>query len=192
MRQYSDRELLHGIYSHNTRVLNTIYREYLPYIDHYVRQHGGTSEEAKDVFQEGMIIIYFKINSGGLNLKCKFSTYLYAVCKNIWIQASKKRKRQAEMAREKYMVVEEPSTEIDPASEIELKNLFERQFIRLSQDCQLILRMFFSGSSLQEIRDALGYKTIQHTVDRKYRCNKSLVNKIMQDPVFNELKDGLY
>jgi len=192
MRQYSDKDLLQGIYSHNSRILHFIYREYLPYIDHFVRQHGGNSDEAKDVFQEGMLIVYYKLLDGDLVLNCRFSTYLYAVCRNIWLQWIKKRKRQLEKVRDKVNLVEEPDLENDLLTEGELHELFERQYKKLSPDCQRILRLFFNGCSMEEIRETMGYKSVQHAIDRKYRCNKSLISKLIQDPVFNELKNDIH
>jgi len=144
------------------------------------------------VFQEGMIIVYYKILDNELSLKCKFSTYLYAVCRNIWIQTVKKKKRHNEKINEKLYMVEEPEMEDDPLARGELKKLFEKHFIKLSYDCQRILRMFYNGCTFREIKKELGYKNIQHTVDRKYRCNKNLIKKIIGDPLFNRLKDEIY
>jgi len=192
MQTYSDKELLQGIYMHDDNVLNFIYREFLPYVDHFVRQHGGSPDEAKDVFQEGIIIVYYKITEGRLSLNCKFSTYLFAVCKNVWMQNLKKKKRQPAINNEIMDQVREPSVEVDPVVKRELKELFDRQFSSLSFDCQRILRMYYNGFDFEEIRNELGYKTIHHTIDRKYRCNKSLIKRIIEDPNFNELKDEIY
>jgi hypothetical protein len=49
--------------------------------------------------------------------------------------------------------------------------------------------MFFNDCSVEEIRSALNYKNLHHAADRKYRCKKSLIKRILNDPLFKRLKN---
>lgn len=66
------------------------------------------------------------------------------------------------------------------------KLLFDKHFIQISPDCQKILRLHFNDCSVEEIRAAMNYSTAHHAVDRKYRCKKSLIEKIKNDPSFRK------
>lgn len=182
----SDNEIIEGIISHDRKVLNYVYKELLPYVDAFVVHHGGSSDNARDIFQEGMIIIYRKIESGNFTLQCKFSTYLYAVCKRLWIQERKKYLHRLEKVKEINVVAESPAvyeTEPDAAQE-----LFQKHFSKLSPECQQILRMYFNGVPLEEIRKALEINTVHHASDKKYRCKKNLIDRIRKDPLFIKMK----
>jgi DNA-directed RNA polymerase specialized sigma24 family protein len=187
--RFSEEEILRGIRMHDSAVLEFIYRVYFPVIESFVIHHQGSSDEAKDVFQEGMIISYRKIRAGSLVLSCKFGTYLYAVCKKVWIQERKKALLHAEKLRNQALVVHDPGPVEDPLMDQYKQELFGKHFSQLSEDCQKILSMFFNHHSVEEIQKAMNYKDIHHAADRKYRCKKSLIRRIMNDPLFKTLKN---
>ena len=67
---YPENELLDGIRNHDSGVLEFVYQKYFPMIESFVLHNQGSSEQAKDVFQEAMIIVYKKIREGRLELSC--------------------------------------------------------------------------------------------------------------------------
>lgn len=185
MKHYSDNEITEGIAADKSKVLLFVYHEYFPYIENYVVQHSGTKDQAKDLFQEGMIVIYKKIITGELELYCKFSTYLYAVCKRIWIQDRRKAMLRINKMKDSGIAAE-PITPYGHEYTDEAKELFYKHFKQLSPDCQKILRLHFNDCTIEEIRDALGYQTAHHVMDRKYRCKKSLIDRIKKDPKYRK------
>ena len=189
MKPHSEKEIISGIRNHDSAILEYVYLTCLPLIEGFVIHHHGSREQAKDVFQEGMIIAYKKIMEGGLELTCKFSTYLYAICKKVWLQERKKFLLHTEKLRQKPMVVHDPDALEDPVLQNHLMELFHKHFSELSKDCQKILTMSFTHHSVEEIRDAMNYKDLHHAADRKYRCKKSLIKRIINDPLFKRLKN---
>ncbi len=188
-RSYSDKEIVPGIRNHDSAVLEYVYITYFPMIEGFVIHHQGSRDEARDVFQEGMIIVYKKIRKGGFELTCKFGTYMYAICKKVWIQERKKYRLHDEKLRHQPLMVNDPGADEDPLLYIHLNELFDRHFGQLSEDCQKILSMFFNNHSVDEIMQAMNYKDLHHAADRKYRCKKSLIKRIMNDPLFKRLKN---
>lgn len=185
MKQYSDNEIIEGIATDKSKVLMYVYRKYSPYIDNYVLQHSGTIDQAKDLFQEGMIVIYKKVLAEDLELTCKFSTYLYAVCKRIWMQDRRKAKLRFDKMKE-VGIAAEPTTPYGHEHSDEARELFDKHFRQLSPDCQKILLLHFNDCNIEEIRKALGYDTAHHVMDRKYRCKRSLIDRIKNDPTFRK------
>ena len=191
MRLPSNRELIRGIRNHDSSILRHVYEYHYPVIEGYITHNQGSSEQARDIFQDAMIIIYKRIRANELELSCKFGTYLFAVCKNIWMQERKKHLKRAEKLRYQPLEVHDPGPADDPLLQNHLTDLFNKHFEALSKDCQKILSMYFNNFSLEDIRAAMNYKDLHHTADRKYRCKKSLINRIVNDPLFKRLKDEL-
>jgi RNA polymerase sigma factor (sigma-70 family) len=185
----SEKKIISGIRSHDSAVLEFVYLTYFPIIEGFVIHHSGSRDQAKDVFQEAMIIVYKRIKKGDLELTCKFGTYLYAICKNVWIQERKKYLLHTEKLSHQPLVVNDPGPEDDPLMQEYLDELFNKHFNQLSDDCRKILNMFFNNHSVDEIRKAMNYKDLHHAADRKYRCKKSLIRRITNDPLFKRLKD---
>lgn len=183
----SDKEIIEGIASDNNRVLRYVYKELFPYVEMYVIQHGGSSDLAQDIFQEALIVILRKIAADDFSLQCKFSTYLYAICKRIWIQDRKKEYMRSNKLNE-ISSMAEASVHYGPETIDEARELFDKHFKKISPDCQKILLLYFNGMSVEEIRSAMEINSLHNTIDKKYRCKKKLVDRIKGDPLFRKFK----
>jgi len=191
MRLPSNSELIKGIRNHDSSILRHVYEFHYPVIEGYITHNQGSREQARDIFQDAMIIIYKRIRANELELSCKFGTYLYAICKNIWMQERKKFLQRTEKLRHQPLEVNDPGPADDPLLQSHLTDRFNKHFDALSKDCQKILSMYFNNFSVEDIRAAMNYKDLHHTADRKYRCKKSLIKRIVNDPLFKRLKDEL-
>jgi len=189
MKSYTESEIIQGIEQHRSEVLEYVYKEYFPYVENYVVQHGGSSDQARDIFQDGMIVLYKKVCSGEFKLFCKLSTYLFAVCKRIWIQENRKntihRNHQAELKQ-----TAEPMLIYGDKSDDEIREIIERNLDSLSPSCQKILKLLFNGYKNNEIRELMGYDVVTQVVDKKYRCKKLLVQRIKSDPSYKKYNHG--
>ncbi len=191
MKFPSNTDLIKGIRNHDSSILRHVYDTHYPIIEGYIIHNQGSREQAQDIFQDAMIIVYKRIKADELELSCKFGTYLYAICKNIWMQERKKYLQRAEKLRHQPLEVNDPGPSDDPLLQNHLTDLFNKHFDALSKDCQKILSMYFNNFSVEDIRAAMNYKDLHHTADRKYRCKKSLINRIVNDPLFKRLKNEL-
>lgn len=188
MKVFKDEEILAGIQNHDHRILNQIYDDILPKIQNMVIHAGGGINQANDIFQEAMIIVYKKVRENNLKLSCKFSTYLYSICKHLWMQEVKYGDR---VLSKSYRIsddhlVEEPLPDYKKA----IMDIFEKHYEALSQNCQKILELHFQKYTIEEIKTIMGYASSHYAMDKKYRCKKSLIKRIINDPNFKELENG--
>lgn len=188
MEPYNDAQIIEGILHGERKVLDFIYRRYYGKIERFLMGRGGDPDHIRDVFQEALMVIFEKISGTGLELSCTFSTYLFAVCKNIWMH---------DMRRRKYHLVEDSaldraaeSEETDPEMEEKVRNLFKKHFQQLSKDCRELLSLHFNRVPLADIMKKFGYSSEHYTSDRKYRCKQSLYNRIRKDPEYKEIIHG--
>ena len=92
MEQYTDAQIIEGILHKDSKVVDFIYKRFYGKVERFLIGRGGDPEHIKDVFQEALMVICQKVNKEGLILSCAFSTYLIAVCKNIWMHDMRKKK----------------------------------------------------------------------------------------------------
>ncbi len=187
MKTYSDRDIIIGIYKEDRKIFLHIYNKYFPMIEKMVLNLGGRREDAQDIFQNAMLAICRKIKAGEMILCCKFSTYLYAISKKIWIQEL----NSAKFKNRSYGVPEDTVSEPEPDSPEKevIFAIFEKHMKMLSKDCQKILRLHFNRANIEQINKIMGYGNTHHTMDRKYRCKQSLMKRILNDPDFKELNN---
>ncbi|GAB3938760.1 RNA polymerase sigma factor [Larkinella terrae] len=150
--------------------MERIYAKTYPMVRHYVREHGGSEEDAKDVFHEAMIIYYEKTVQQQLVLTSSVSTYLMGICKNRWHQELEKRSRNAELVDNPVDPIwEESGMEEQPA--LNLMTFVDQ----LGETCKSILISFYYfGQRLEQIAQQHGYQTVRSATVQKFKCLERL------------------
>lgn len=185
MIYFSDKAIIQGVKLKKETVIRYLYKEYFPCILTMVEQNSGVYEDAEDVFQDGMIILYRKCTADKVKLNCSLKTFFYAVCRNIWLQRLERTKRL--VFREDVEVREQGSHYIlrdQEYREDELERLryFQMHFLGLPKDCQRLLLLCFDKVPMKEIARVMGVSGVNYVKTRKYACKNLLRKKIMNDP----------
>ena len=55
-----------------------------PKVKKMILAKGGTKDDAQDIFQEALIILYKKVNESEFKLTSKIGTYVYSVSRFLW------------------------------------------------------------------------------------------------------------
>jgi len=188
VNRYSPNDLLKGIRKRDNAIISYIYTKYYQSVMHFVMANNGTSEDAKDTFQEAMIVVFENIRKDkNFQLESSLQTYLYSVARKIWIKhiARSKGKMSELNESHEYIEFEEPN----PFREHGFKYaLYQRVFLELPKDCQKIISMVNKGKSHKEIADKLGFSSESYIAKRRHFCKEYLIKLIRQDPDFNSDK----
>jgi len=184
LRSIENKVIIEGIKTQDKIILRDIYQVYFPVIKRYILDNNGSEQDAKDVFQEGIIIIYRKIKEGNLNLTSSFKSYIYSVCRFIWIKQLSQKKEDAEKMDIYKEYEEVPDITIDEYEKNEQYKLYQKHFKRLEKDCQKLLQMFLDKVPLKEIGKQLGIESDQYIKRKKYKCKEQLVRYIKSDPKY--------
>lgn len=188
--KYTEQELLEGLISQRNDVLQSIYSLYFKTVRRLIFLNNGREEDAKDIFQETLVIIYRKLQKDKTTLNCSLKTYIYSVARLLWLkELENKRNRNINLEEcDQFVDIEDNDYELVGVNE-RLK-LYHEQFEQLSNDCKKILKLFLNNISIAEITKIMGYSSVQHTKNRRYRCKKSLIERIRNNPKYEELKNG--
>jgi len=155
----------------------------------FVSKNNGSAEDAADLFHDALVVIFEKSQKNTFAISCRFSTYLYAVCRNLWLKKLRQRKNMPLEASQH--VPEQPFIEEAPGlytdTEAQKKKIFQRCFAKLSEACQNILSLSMEGRSVDDISSEMGHSSKQHTLNRKYRCKETLKKLVKQDPDYPDL-----
>ncbi len=153
------------------RTLERIYAQTFPMVRHYVRERGGTTDDAKDIFHEAMILFYEKMVQEQLTLTASVSTYLMGICKNLWRQELEKRGRQQPLTESQAEIAGEPSGGEEEPAPLKLLTFVEQ----LGETCQAILvGFYYFGQRLEQIATQQGYRTVRSATVQKYKCLERL------------------
>jgi RNA polymerase sigma factor (sigma-70 family) len=189
MKKYTDQEIIQGLKSGESFAVKYLAKELLPVISYFISKNNGDEEDAKDVFQDALFIIIEKILKNDFNVQGALSTYIFAICKHLWLIELDRQKaiKNYELRRE----VE--SAEIDSSEAgdyVFYGNVFRKCFDAMDDISQKILKMYWLEISPSEIAKTLGY-SYGYVRKKKSECMKELKNRIMEHPDFNEVKKNL-
>ena len=139
-------------------------------VQQLVLKNNGTADDARDIFQEAMIVLYEKARSGSFELHCLLKTYLYSVCRRLWLKKLQQQKR---------FVMAEPQDEIVPVEE-ELEDhvqkqadvaLMEASMERLGEPCRSLLEAYYLRKTpMAAIAADFGYTNADNAKNQKYKC----------------------
>lgn len=185
MKEFSDIEIVECLKNRQNHVVQYLSDRYLPVIRLMVFQNAGTSEDAFDIFQDGLIIILEKIDDNGFELKCKFKTYLYAVCENLWKTVLDKRKAASNYLSKRDTV--ENEKDFSEAMDHKMyEDIFRNVFDAMDPVSKSILNLYWQDVSPQEIADKLGY-TYGYVRKKKCEAQNELTEKVKQHPEYKRI-----
>ncbi|HEY5824108.1 MAG TPA: hypothetical protein VIT44_07080 [Cyclobacteriaceae bacterium] len=79
-----EKEIFERIQNGDEKALEFIYKKYYRMMTKMVITNSGTEDEARDIYQDALIVFWQKARSGKLVMTSKISTYVYSICQNLW------------------------------------------------------------------------------------------------------------
>lgn len=185
-----DEIIIEGIRAQNERVIADLYNQYFPSVRHYIYRNNGSVEDARDIFHDAIIIIVDKVRQNTLNLNCSLKTYIYAICRNLWLKKINSEKAEIITYNEIEDTIEGAEIISEDFYDFNRAHLlFQKHLVRMSPTCRNIIQYFLEGKSFHEITEIMHYQNESYARKRKYRCIKLLIKRIKSDPDYNTIYD---
>ncbi|MDF9799631.1 DNA-directed RNA polymerase specialized sigma24 family protein [Catalinimonas alkaloidigena] len=142
-----------------------LYQKAFPLVAQYISKRGGAFEEAKDVFQDALVIYYEKVLTAQDTHVQHEQVYILGIAKHLWLKKFRK---------------EQPSTTLDHTdADIMVEEAAEQpsstkllRFLESSgRKCMDMLRAFYYDKlPLADIAQRFGYSGIRSATVQKYKC----------------------
>lgn len=163
-----NKAIIDGILSANSIIYFEIYENELPKIVRMVVKNNGNVEQAKDIFQDGLLIVVENILQKKLEITESFDTYLYAVCRNLWLQQIAQQKKNQKFIDE-YSYESFDYYKYDEI--VESNDKYLEIIESLGETCKKLLELYYYRKlNWQEITDELGYASTGSARNQKYKC----------------------
>ncbi len=194
VQSYAKTEIIKGIRNEDKRILLWLYNQILPVFENYVKNNGGSSYEAKDIFQDVLMIVYERIRNDSFQPELNVPEYIYGMCRYRWLERFKRIRKQQnyeDMERKSPELPEEMLIYPKPPINFEEKKLalYVKYITSLGKKCRVLLRMLARGIPVNEISEILGHPSLKSTYNQKAYCLGKLIEKIKKDPDFYYLDE---
>lgn len=175
-----------GLLRNDDKVLKMIYHNYAGRIKNHVVRNGGSADDAKDIFQDALMIIYKKAQNDDFELTSQFYSYLFGICRNLFDRKRKKNARNSMTKVDLDGYIYDSDLEQD-LFDREKHKIYTEKFQKLDKFCKKILELYFTKVRMEEIAITLNLKNAHTARNRKYRCQKELEKMIRADVRYKEL-----
>lgn len=139
-----------------------LYREW-PKVRKLVYTSGGTKEDAHDIFQDTLLVLFERLQKDTFILNGSLGGFIYITARNL----TYKRFRQPE----RLNIPADEQLPDEPAQGPELFHLAEMALQKVTEKCRELFRLFYwEKSSMQEIASRLDLKSEQVAKTQKYKC----------------------
>ncbi|ABG58230.1 RNA polymerase sigma factor [Cytophaga hutchinsonii] len=163
----NDQEILARLKQGDENTLDLLYKKNYRMMVKLIVKNNGSEEEAKDVYQDSLIVLWQKARDPDFVLTSKISTYLYSICLNLWRKELERKKRFSYEVKDEVDVVD-----LDKNERIKIINKCIQQ---LGETCRDILTYYyFDRLSMVEIAEKMGFANSDTSKTKKYKCKKEL------------------
>lgn len=187
---HGDHKLFQSILEGDTKTLISLYNECFPAIKQLLLKNSGQLEDAEDVFQEALVVVFRKIKNNSLVLSCSLSTYVYSICRNMWLDRLRRTGRETGIIDGGEEFVDIDNDTIETIYLNDRYTLYQKHFHLLGDGCKKLLKLFFEGQSMKMITKHMGFGSEQYTRKRKFNCKEKLISSIKSDSLYAELVAG--
>ena len=166
-----DKYLLEGLAIQDKNAIESIYKSNFTMIQNLIINNKGTLNDAEDIFQEAMIVLYQKSIDKDFQLNCQLKTYIYSVSKRLWLKKLQTIQRFGIQADD---VEDFISVESDLQKHHQEQNQFsimEKAMERIGEPCKSLLEAFYiHRKQMQEIANQFNYTNADNAKTQKYKC----------------------
>jgi RNA polymerase sigma factor (sigma-70 family) len=166
-----EKDILEGIANNDSRAVEKVYKENFGLVQHFVIRNNGSFDDARDIFQEAMVVLFEKSKQEHFALTCQLKTYIYSICRRLWLKRLQQNMR--------YGTPVESLEELVPVDEeIEEKEKLDADFglmdgalKSLGEPCKSLLEAYyFEKKQMVEIAEQFGYTNADNAKNQKYKC----------------------
>ena len=185
-RMSEENKLLKAFLEKDEDTILYMYKKYLPEISKYVCTNGGTHDDARDVFQEALMVLYKQGQDSKFELTASIKTYVFSICRYQWLKNLQKNKK-IDSIKGALDLQDFNSNIISQLEKAEQFLILQDHISKFKGNNRKILELHLQKYSTNEIAKQLGLSRL-YVRKKKYECKKQLIKSIKSDPRYKEIK----
>lgn len=152
-----------------------LYLEAFPKVAAFIGNRGGVMDEAKDLFQEALVIYYEQVELEDKPLRQNATAYLLGTVKHLWYQQQNGESMLQPLDTVNQNLAEE--FEKPPLAKHKLMLVLETA----GRKCMDMLRAFYyEQAPLDEIAERFGFGSVRSATVQKYKCLEKVRDQVKE------------
>lgn len=148
-----------------------MYEEVFPGFAAFVKKMSGNLDDAKDIFQDALLIYYEKSVQQQVNIETTDKAYLMGICKHLWYKKFNQKITETDLDLKTVLETEE-----EP---LKISDRLLRMIEQSGKKClELLQSFYFEKKSMHEIADIFGFSGERSATTQKFKCLEKVRNEI--------------
>ena len=175
---HSDQQYIEALRRNDERLIREIYKQHSGQVMRWVVARGGSTDDARDIFQEALIALYEKAQKLDFVLTCPLGALLHVICSRKWVDRLRQKGKDIGVRNEEIRryTDEQENDALTIAEETiaeEQKQLrLAQAFEQLSELCRRLLTLLSNGIAPREAADQLQMNSVDTLYRRKNACTE--------------------
>jgi len=160
----------------NSIALQYLYDVSLKKVRLYIFKNNGSKEDANDIFQDAVIVLFNQIRLDKFNENHSIDAFIYAVARNLWIDKVRRDKKFTSFdSNSDYLNRSSDTDHLEYLIQKEKSSAMQQVFNLLDEKCQKILQfVIYEKRTMKEIKELMGYSSDDVAKTNHYRCKQYL------------------
>ncbi len=171
MDTFAEKALLEGLAREDKTVIEQIYRDNYNMVQSLIVNNSGSPDDAADIFQESMIVLFEKSKNPDFELSCHLKTYIYSVSRRLWLKRLQQMQRLTRQSEDLEPIVPvEDDLELHEKRQNEF-SIMENAMGKIGEPCKSLLEAYYiQKKPMQQIATEFGYTNSDNAKTQKYKC----------------------
>jgi DNA-directed RNA polymerase specialized sigma24 family protein len=145
------------------QLLMELYKSAFPPVAKYVARLGGSFDDAKDVFQDALVIYYEKAVAGNLVAKDN-KAYLLGIAKHLWFKKFKEDNNTPPLQDDLLNIADEADQQISTNKVLQYLETAGKRCM------ELLSAFYYHKLPMKDIAGLFGYAGERSVTVQKYKC----------------------
>jgi RNA polymerase sigma factor (sigma-70 family) len=159
-----------------------LYESSFPSVASFVKQQEGSFQDAKDIFQDALIIYFERSSEERLTITVSADRYILGIAKHLWLRKFRDDKRKVSLddfERALYIPV-------DFYPSVMSSRLLHFLEVAGKKCLDLLRSFYFERNTLKQVASELGYSSEHSAAVQKYKCLEKIRESIKEKSVTYE------
>lgn len=153
-----------------------IYESVFPSVASFVSEMNGSYQDAKDIFQDALIIYFERLSENRLTINTSPERYILGIAKHLWLR--KFRADRNKIALDDFEKALRVPDDFYP--DVRISRIFRFVEAAGSKCLNLLRSFYFEKDSLKELAARLGYSSEHSAAVQKYKCLEKIRESIKE------------
>jgi DNA-directed RNA polymerase specialized sigma24 family protein len=143
------------------KLFTNLYLDAYPGVARYIARQGGSMDEAKDIFQDAVVIYYERLTGSGLQLKQTKEAYIFGIARHLWSRHVSKKQKGLPAAGVLYT---------DDNSKRQTLNILQLVEHTGKKCLDLLKTFYYDKQNMKEVAETFGFSGERSATVQKYKC----------------------